>query len=160
MNVASSPDTTINHHIRYAEFRSSLPFLFISIYDVTLLNARSGSMDLTDTRNISMELSSDESAQMGGSHAAAVSVHLPPASKHKKLKNSPGSKYRGCPAPNTLLIQPFVHLGQSLPNLNFSLNAAQPSGNTLLVPGTSSGHTHLLSPSHRGISYPPPSPTR
>ena len=37
------------------------------------------------------------------------------------------------------------------------------SNNTLLVPGTAnSAHSGnlLLSPSHRGISYPPPSPTR
>uniref|UniRef100_A0A0A1XEK5 Leishmanolysin n=1 Tax=Zeugodacus cucurbitae TaxID=28588 RepID=A0A0A1XEK5_ZEUCU len=36
------------------------------------------------------------------------------------------------------------------------------SNNTLLVPGTTTSHSGnlLLSPSHRGISYPPPSPTR
>lgn len=58
---------------------------------------------------------------------------------------------------NTLAVQSPIHLGQSLPNLN--LNSTHSGQNTLLVPG-SSVSSNLLSPSHRGISYPPPSPTR
>lgn len=103
-------------------------------------------------------LSSDESMQMCAATITSVqgSQILPSTSK-KKLQHSPSTKYRGT-TPNTLLIQPFVHLGQSLPNLN--LNTSQATNNTLLVPGTSSAHSNLLSPSQRGISYPPPSPTR
>lgn len=63
---------------------------------------------------------------------------------------------------STLDVKHNSVLRQSLPNLN--LNSIHNShSNTLLVPGTastSSGHCNLLSPSHRGISYPPPSPTR
>jgi len=42
--------------------------------------------------------------------------------------------------------------GQSLPNLNLS------QSHTLLVPGTTTSNSDilLLSPSHRGIDYPPP----
>ncbi|XP_025830942.1 uncharacterized protein LOC108742195 isoform X2 [Agrilus planipennis] len=68
--------------------------------------------------------------------------------------------------PNTLSVQPYGTLGQSLPNLTLgspnvgtlNLNLNQ---NTLLVPSsTTKNGGHLLSPTHRGISYPPPSPTR
>lgn len=102
-------------------------------------------------------LSSDESMQIGATATMVTTTaqgsNLPSTSK-KLLQHSPSTKLRGT-TPNTLLIQPFVHLGQSLPNLN--LNVSQTSNNTLLVPGTS-GHSNLLSPSQRGISYPPPSP--
>lgn len=137
----------------------------------------SGSVELNDSRNISMDyekassLSSDESMQMCTSNvaaaaaaaaAAAVQGGSVPLTTKKLLQYTPSTKYRGT-TPNTLLIQPFVHLGQSLPNLN--LNASQTTNNTLLVPGISSGHSNLLSPSQRGIfvnakSYPPPSPNR
>lgn len=130
-------------------------------------NANSGSVELNDSRNISMDyekassLSSDESMQMCSAAAvqgSSVATTTTTTTTNKKLlQYTPSTKYRGT-TPNTLLIQPFVHLGQSLPNLN--LNASQTINNTLLVPGTSSGHSNLLSPSQRGISYPPPSPTR
>lgn len=121
----------------------------------------SGSVELNDSRNISMDyekassLSSDESMQMCST--TAVQGSSVPLTTKKMLQYTPSTKNRGT-TPNTLLIQPFVHLGQSLPNLN--LNASQTTNNTLLVPGISSGHSNLLSPSQRGISYPPPSPTR
>lgn len=75
----------------------------------------------------------------------------------KKVPQNSPTKYKGT---NTLLVQPLIHLGQSLPNLN--LNSSHVTNNTLLVPGVGavSAHSNLLSPSHRGISYPPPSPTR
>lgn len=101
-------------------------------------------------------LSSDESMQISAAVAAAAAAQGSQTSK-KLLQHSPSTKYRNT-TPNTLLIQPFIHLGQSLPNLN--LNVSHTTNNTLLVPGTSSGHSNLLSPSQRGISYPPPSPTR
>lgn len=65
---------------------------------------------------------------------------------------------------NTLTIQ-VPHLGQSLPNLSI---ASSPGGassshpcppNTLLLAPPKS-HGGLLSPSQRGVSYPPPSPPR
>ncbi|KAI8036696.1 hypothetical protein M5D96_010497 [Drosophila gunungcola] len=65
----------------------------------------------------------------------------------------------GSKSANTLSVQPLNHLGQSLPNLNMHHSH---TNNTLLVPGSTTSHSGnmLLSPSHRGISYPPPSPTR
>ncbi|XP_055321220.1 pleckstrin homology domain-containing family G member 5 isoform X3 [Sitodiplosis mosellana] len=129
----------------------------------SLNNSHSGSVELNDSRNISMDyekassLSSDESMQMCSAAAVQGSSGPTTTTNKKLLQYTPSTKYRGT-TPNTLLIQPFVHLGQSLPNLN--LNASQTINNTLLVPGTSSGHSNLLSPSQRGISYPPPSPTR
>lgn len=120
-------------------------------------------MELNDSRNVSMDyekassLSSDESTQIGMA-ASNATTQQQSAAMNEKLKHP--LKYRG-PTPNTLLIQPFVHLGQSLPNLNLNLNTTQPTSNTLLVPGTSAGQSNtLLSPTHRGISYPPLSPTR
>lgn len=72
----------------------------------------------------------------------------------KVLQYSPSAKLKR-PTPNTLLIEPEEQIGQSLPNLHESIS--QTSNNTLFVPCTS-GHSNLLSPSHRGISYPPVSP--
>jgi pleckstrin domain-containing family G protein 5 len=80
------------------------------------------------------------------------------------------------PSPNTLSVQVpvFSSLGQSLPNLNLATSpstshatAPNPPTSLLLVPpsgsaSASSSHHHggLLSPGHRGVSYPPPSPPR
>lgn len=97
-------------------------------------------------------LSSDEGMQS----SAIDGIYLSPS---KAPHSSPTNPI--VTSSNNLLVQPMINLGQSLPNLN--LNSANiSSSNTLLVPGVSSAgtHTHFLSPSHRGISYPPPSPTR
>lgn len=65
---------------------------------------------------------------------------------------------------NTLTIQ-VPHLGQSLPNLNIGFGSSGASGsnpcppNSLLLAPPKS-HGGLLSPSQRGVSYPPPSPPR
>ncbi|KAK6621808.1 hypothetical protein RUM44_001615 [Polyplax serrata] len=65
---------------------------------------------------------------------------------------------------NTLTIQ-VPHLGQSLPNLNIASSTGGASGqnpcppNSLLLAPPKS-HGGLLSPSSRGVSYPPPSPPR
>lgn len=60
------------------------------------------------------------------------------------------------PSPNTLTIQiPIPNLsGQSLPNLSSASDSSIPaySHHSLTVPKS------LLSPTHRGVSYPPPSP--
>lgn len=111
---------------------------------------------MNESKNISVDyekassLSSDEGLQM-----AAYGAHMMPTAK-KVPQNSP-TNYKTASTSNTLLVQPLANLGQSLPNLN--LNSTHITNNTLLVPNTSM-HTNLLSPSHRGISYPPPSPTR
>lgn len=105
-----------------------------------------------ENENRTASISSDEGVQP-----------LPPDRSPVSQKNS--FKHRLFhKTPNTLSVQPYGSLGQSLPNLTLgspnvgtlSLNLNQ---NTLSVPSTKNG-SHLLSPTHRGISYPPPSPTR
>ncbi|XP_055905733.1 pleckstrin homology domain-containing family G member 5 isoform X5 [Eupeodes corollae] len=121
-------------------------------------NSHSGSVEWNDSRNISVEfektnsLSSDEGTNQGF------------GAKTKLLATSP-HKQKIITSSNTLSVQPINHLGQSLPNLNLHHSQSNLyhtySNNTLLVPGPTSSHSgNLLSPSHRGISYPPPSPTR
>lgn len=123
------------------------------------MNDQSSLGSAKDQSRISMEndnrtgsISSDEGVQP-----------LPPDRSPVSQKNS--FKHRLFhKTPNTLSVQPYANLGQSLPNLTlgspnvgtFSLNLNQ---NTLSVPSTKNS-AHLLSPTHRGISYPPPSPTR
>ncbi|KAL5290937.1 PLEKHG5 family protein [Megaselia abdita] len=119
-------------------------------------NSHTGSVEWNDSRNVSVEfektnsISSDEgSSLVGHSH-----VHHHPV----KPKSSPNKAITS----NTLTVQPNYHLGQSLPNLNLhnpNSNLYHTYSNvTLMVPEQRSGN--LLSPNHRGISYPPPSPTR
>lgn len=118
---------------------------------------------MNDSRNISTDyekgnsLSSDESVQMGaatpGGTTAAQGSTV--SSAKKVLQYSPSAKLKRS-TPNTLFIEPEDQIGQSLPNLIYE-NVSQTGNNTLLVPSTS-GHSNLLSPSHRGISYPPVSP--
>lgn len=88
---------------------------------------------------------------------------LPPDKSPVTQKNSFKNRLFN-KTPNTLSVQPYGSLGQSLPNLTLGspnvgslhLNLNQ---NTLSVPSGKNG-SHLLSPTHRGVSYPPPSPTR
>ncbi|BFF98310.1 uncharacterized protein DMAD_06498 [Drosophila madeirensis] len=128
-------------------------------------NSHSGSVEWNDSRNISVDfektnsVSSDEgSGLMTGNHGIATKGKQQLISGLHKAKigmiGAIGSK-----SANTLTVQPLNHLGQSLPNLNMHHSH---TNNTLLVPGTTTSHSGnmLLSPSHRGISYPPPSPTR
>ncbi|XP_033242486.1 uncharacterized protein LOC108151004 isoform X3 [Drosophila miranda] len=128
-------------------------------------NSHSGSVEWNDSRNISVDfektnsVSSDEgSGMMTGNHGMAGKGKQQLISGLHKAKigmiGAIGSK-----SANTLTVQPLNHLGQSLPNLNMHHSH---TNNTLLVPGTTTSHSGnmLLSPSHRGISYPPPSPTR
>lgn len=105
-----------------------------------------------ENENRTGSLSSDEGVQP-----------LPPDKSPISQKNSFKTRLFH-KTPNTLSVQPYGSLGQSLPNLtlgspnvgSLSLNLNQ---NTLSVPSGKNG-SHLLSPTHRGISYPPPSPTR
>ncbi|XP_036326271.1 uncharacterized protein LOC118739191 isoform X3 [Rhagoletis pomonella] len=116
-------------------------------------NSHSGSVEWNDSRNISVdfEKTNSLSSEDGSMGKNLTSVPL-------KLKVNTASA-------NTLSVQPLNHLGQSLPNLNLNHSHTNLyytySNNTLLVPGTTTSHSGnlLLSPSHRGISYPPPSPT-
>ncbi|XP_075162523.1 uncharacterized protein LOC142235152 isoform X2 [Haematobia irritans] len=125
-------------------------------------NSHSGSVEWNDSRNISVEfdktnsLSSDEGCTYLGAHGFPLKGKPVTTISPQKMKVNTSSS-------NTLTVEPINHLGQSLPNLNLHHSH---TNNTLLVPGvnTNTSSTHsgnlLLSPSHRGISYPPPSPTR
>ncbi|KAF5282725.1 hypothetical protein FQR65_LT02722 [Abscondita terminalis] len=134
----------------------------------SLAHSHSGSVEMNDqssvgsanqSRAVSVEnenrtasISSDEGVQPLPPDKSPVSQKL--SFKHRLFNKTP----------NTLSVQPYGSLGQSLPNLTLgspnvgtlSLNLSQ---NTLLVPN-SKNCGHLLSPTHRGVSYPPPSPTR
>ncbi|XP_035896852.1 pleckstrin homology domain-containing family G member 5 isoform X6 [Anopheles stephensi] len=134
----------------------------------SLNNSHSGSVDLNESKQVSIDfektnsLSSDEGAGVGSTMAASGLVMM-----HSKFGPGAGRKPKTTvctmqtKSSNSLTVQPYSGLGQSMPNLN--LNSIQNS-NTLSVPGTSNTSSHsgmvLLSPSQRGISYPPPSPTR
>nr|XP_029712927.1 pleckstrin homology domain-containing family G member 5 isoform X4 [Aedes albopictus] len=129
----------------------------------SLNNSHSGSVDLNESKPVSIDfekansLSSDEGGTSGLSLQSKMGSIGP-----RKVKSTVTTVQSSS---NSLTVQPFSGLGQSMPNLN--LNSIQNSivySNTLSVPGTSASHSHsgmvLLSPSQRGISYPPPSPTR
>ncbi|XP_076231940.1 pleckstrin homology domain-containing family G member 5 isoform X1 [Calliopsis andreniformis] len=72
------------------------------------------------------------------------------------------------PTPNTLSVQvpAYSNLGQSLPNLTLATSpqtstvSPTPPNSLLIVPQITKSKDTLLSPGHRGISYPPPSPPR
>ncbi|XP_050094288.1 uncharacterized protein LOC126576987 isoform X2 [Anopheles aquasalis] len=154
----------------------------------SLNNSHSGSVDLNESKQVSIDfektnsLSSDEGAGAGagvgivnssasggggGCGAAAAMLMMnpkyggavPPVGTSRKPKNTVSTMQTK--SSNSLTVQPYSGLGHSMPNLN--LNSIQNS-NTLSVPGSTNSQSHsgmvLLSPSQRGISYPPPSPTR
>lgn len=107
-----------------------------------------------ENENRTASVSSDEGVQP-----------IPPDNK-SPISQKSSFKYRIFnKTPNTLSVQPFGNLGQSLPNLvtlgspNVGTLSLNLNHNTLSVPNTKNGG-HLLSPTNRGISYPPPSPTR
>lgn len=81
-----------------------------------------------------------------------------PRPESKSLYRKPATK-----SENTLTIH-VPHLGQSLPNLNIASSPCNsnpipsPPNTLLLAPPKS--HGGFLSPSQRGVSYPPPSPPR
>jgi pleckstrin homology domain-containing family G member 5 len=127
----------------------------------SLNNSHSGSVELNESKTVSVDfektnsISSDE-----GSYNLHVKNLAGCASTSRKLRQT---------SSNSLTVQSFNnHLNQSMPNLTSGPYHAN-SNNTLLVPGAgaqksrsahSSHSGNLLSPSQRGISYPPPSPTR
>lgn len=113
-----------------------------------------------ENENRTASISSDEGIQ-------PLPADKSPINQKNSLKQRLFSTSPKTLTPNTLSVQPYANLGQSLPNLTLgspnigTLNLTSSQNNTLLVPNsnTKSGN-QLLSPNHRGISYPPPSPTR
>ncbi|CRL03588.1 CLUMA_CG016274, isoform B [Clunio marinus] len=115
------------------------------------------SIDLNESKTVSVDFEKTNSIS---SDEGSYNLHNkhPTASVSRKLRQT---------SSNSLTVQSFSnHLNQSMPNLSSGPYHAY-SNNTLLVPGapkSQSAHSshsgNLLSPSQRGISYPPPSPTR
>ncbi|XP_055620267.1 uncharacterized protein LOC129764804 isoform X2 [Toxorhynchites rutilus septentrionalis] len=159
VNNSNSNNVNVNNDslsIRRSPLNSSIGSRVSS-----LNNSHSGSVDLNESKPVSIDfekansLSSDEGGVGVASLATQGKVCIGGA---RKMKSTVTTMHTSS---NSLTVQPFSGLGQSMPNLN--LNSIQNS-NTLSVPSASGGHSHsgmvLLSPSQRGISYPPPSPTR
>ncbi|XP_034941032.1 pleckstrin homology domain-containing family G member 5-like [Chelonus insularis] len=116
------------------------------------------------SRNVSVDtnepphgssVSSEEGLELGLSHN-----HRPLQVRRSLLSKSP--------TPNTLSVQvpAYSSLGQSLPNLTLATSpqtstvSPTPPNSLLIVPQITKSKDTLLSPGHRGISYPPPSPPR
>lgn len=161
INVMTSSVTNINVIDNLSVKKSPLTSSIGSRVS-SLNNSHSGSVELNESKTVSVDfektnsLSSDE-----GSYGLQSKQRIP------NTANSTGSRKLRQTSSNSLTVQSFSsHLGQSMPNLNMTTNPhAINTNNTLLVPGASSSShsshsTSLLSPSQRGISYPPPSPTR
>lgn len=111
-----------------------------------------------ENENRTASISSDEGVQPLPADKSPVSQKN--SLKQRLLLNTATGTGPRTLTPNTLSVQPYGNLGQSLPNLTLgSPNVGTLNQNTLLVPSTRNGQ-HLLSPNQRGISYPPPSPTR
>ncbi|KAG7197203.1 hypothetical protein KM043_007279 [Ampulex compressa] len=116
------------------------------------------------SRNVSVDtnepprassVSSEEGGETGSGHN-----HRPLQIRRSLLSKSP--------TPNTLSVQvpAYSSLGQSLPNLTLATSpqtstvSPTPPNSLLIVPQITKSKETLLSPGHRGISYPPPSPPR
>lgn len=127
-----------------------------------------GSIYNPSSRAISVEadqrtasISSDEGVQ---SLPVEKSIKSPKSPLKTRVHSSTSAQMK-ISTPNTLSVQPYNNLGQSLPNLilgspNNGTMSTYPTLHTLVVPNSRHHNQHLLSPSQRGISYPPPSPTR
>lgn len=122
----------------------------------SLNNSHSGSVELNESKAMSVDFEKTNSIS---SDEGSYNMHSKSAiANNRKLRQT---------SSNSLTVQSFSqHLNQSMPNLTSGPYHAN-SNNTLLVPGASKSHSahsshsgNLLSPSQRGISYPPPSPTR
>lgn len=133
----------------------------------SLNNSNSGSVEFNESKTVSVDfektnsISSDEGSYSMHNKAATYNIvggAVITGGSIRKLRQT---------SSNSLTVQTYsTHLNQSMPNL-----ASGPfhisSNNTLLVPHAQKSHSahsshsgNLLSPSHRGISYPPPSPNR
>ncbi|KAK9307367.1 hypothetical protein QLX08_002266 [Tetragonisca angustula] len=122
------------------------------------------------SRNVSVETSEPPRASSVSSEEGGESSghnHRPLQISPNKFDNRryPLSK---SPTPNTLSVQvpAYSSLGQSLPNLTLATSpqtstvSPTPPNSLLIVPQITKSKDTLLSPGHRGISYPPPSPPR
>lgn len=105
----------------------------------------SGSIEMTEN------ISSMSSVSRG------ISVENTSEQRGSSLSSEDGNQSpRPQKSPNQLTVH-IPHLGQSLPNLSVastSPNSPRPPNSLYLAP------PKALSPTHRGISYPPPSPPR
>ncbi|CAL7939167.1 unnamed protein product [Xylocopa violacea] len=122
------------------------------------------------SRNVSVETSEPPRASSVSSEEGGESS----GHNHRPLQISPNKfDNRRCllsksPTPNTLSVQvpAYSSLGQSLPNLTLATSpqtstvSPTPPNSLLIVPQITKSKDTLLSPGHRGISYPPPSPPR
>ncbi|KAF7993225.1 hypothetical protein HCN44_006285 [Aphidius gifuensis] len=115
--------------------------------------SRNVSVDTSDPPRAS-SVSSEEGNEVGSGHN-----QRPLQMRRSLLSKSP--------TPNTLSVQVPVYssLGQSLPNLTLAASqqtstVSTPPNSLLIVPQITKSKDTLLSPDHRGISYPPPSPPR
>lgn len=144
-------------HLSLPKLIIIFPLFFSVLQTVSSLNnSHSGSVELNESKTVSVDfektnsISSDEGSY--NLHAKNLSAC---ATSARKLRQT---------SSNSLTVQSFSnHLNQSMPNLSSGPYHTN-SNNTLLVPGAPKSHSshsgNLLSPSQRGISYPPPSPTR
>ncbi|XP_043250056.1 pleckstrin homology domain-containing family G member 5-like isoform X6 [Colletes gigas] len=122
------------------------------------------------SRNVSVETSelpraSSVSSEEGGESSGHN--HRPLQISSNKFDNRRYLLSKS-PTPNTLSVQvpAYSSLGQSLPNLTLATSpqtstvSPTPPNSLLIVPQITKSKDTLLSPGHRGISYPPPSPPR
>ncbi|XP_071631326.1 pleckstrin homology domain-containing family G member 5 isoform X2 [Temnothorax longispinosus] len=116
--------------------------------------SRNVSVETNEQPRASSSLSSEEGGESTSGHNHR-SMHV----RRSLMTKSP--------TPNTLSVQvPYSSLGQSLPNLTLATSpqtstvSPTPPNSLLIVPQMTKSKDTLLSPGHRGISYPPPSPPR
>ncbi|KYM81895.1 Pleckstrin homology domain-containing family G member 5 [Atta colombica] len=116
--------------------------------------SRNVSVDTNEQPRASSSLSSEEGGESSSGHNHRT-MHM-----RRSLMNK-------SPTPNTLSVHvPYSSLGQSLPNLTLATSpqtstvSPTPPNSLLIVPQMTKSKDTLLSPGHRGISYPPPSPPR
>ncbi|XP_011865578.1 PREDICTED: pleckstrin homology domain-containing family G member 5 isoform X2 [Vollenhovia emeryi] len=116
--------------------------------------SRNVSVETNEQPRASSSLSSEEGGESSSGHNHR-SMHV----RRSLMSKSP--------TPNTLSVQvPYSTLGQSLPNLTLATSpqtstvSPTPPNSLLIVPQMTKSKDTLLSPGHRGISYPPPSPPR
>ncbi|XP_015429523.1 PREDICTED: pleckstrin homology domain-containing family G member 5 [Dufourea novaeangliae] len=122
------------------------------------------------SRNVSVETNEPPRASSVSSEEGGE----PSGHNHRPMQISPNKfdnrRYllSKSPTPNTLSVQvpAYSSLGQSLPNLTLATSpqtstvSPTPPNSLLIVPQITKSKDTLLSPGHRGISYPPPSPPR
>ncbi|XP_045471611.1 pleckstrin homology domain-containing family G member 5 isoform X1 [Harmonia axyridis] len=134
----------------------------------SLAHSHSGSVEMNDQSSIASMKDPSKPVSIDADRTGSISSDegvqpLPPDKSPVSQKNSFKNRLFH-KTPNTLSVQPFNSLGQSLPNLtlgspNVGSMSLSLNQNTLSVPSNKNS-SQLLSPTQRGISYPPPSPTR